>query len=97
MVRIISVVRIRIISMVKVVRISIGLWSWFSLSRSLAIVVVSPQMIGIVGPGRSIVAQTVVQPGVGLRLGLGLSESQSDNGKEHLKINVGEERGETPS
>ena len=66
----------------KVVGVSIGLWSWFSIRRSLAIVVVmGSSMVGIVGPGSWL---TVVQQRIGIRLG----ESQSDNGKECLKINV---------
>ena len=72
----------------KVVRVSICLWSWFCLRRSLAIVVVwSSNMIGIVGPGSRL---TSVQP----RISIWLSESQSDNGKKCLKINV--MRDETP-
>ena len=71
-----------IISVVKVEGISLGLGSWLSLSRSLAIVV-SSNMIGIVVEGSWGIV-TIVQPWVSLWLGFRLSESQSKNGKENL-------------
>ena len=65
------------ISMVKVVG------SWFSLGRSFAVVGVNSNMMRIEGPGCR-VSQTVVKPRIRFRL----SQGQSYNGKEYLKINA---------